>query len=284
VGSLFQNVGGTQASPRPSCGDATQFKEPWPYDLDGNPRISGGIVDLGAYEYQYWTSGVIYAFAEPHGTINPAGRVDVGVGGTRTFTMSPASYYQIQSVETNGTSLGSVSSFTWSNVVGISTISVSFVATTTTKGTPHWWLADHGWTQDFEAVDNSDTDGDDLLAWQEFAAHTVPTNANTDGDQFDEGIEVAGGSDPTTDDSGCYGPLLANASVYGLYTTNSVGDLSYGNVFLAVTGATIDVTLLMEQANQLTGGSWSNVGAAVHFQAPATSNVYFYRFLGTPVP
>ncbi len=37
--------------------DTTGLNLP-PYDLAGNPRISGGIIDMGAYEYQQDTTGV----------------------------------------------------------------------------------------------------------------------------------------------------------------------------------------------------------------------------------
>jgi hypothetical protein len=42
---------------------------------------------------------------------------------------------------------------------------------------PEWWLAGYGWTQDFEAAAESDSDGDGLAAWQEWKAGTDPTNA-----------------------------------------------------------------------------------------------------------
>jgi hypothetical protein len=52
-----------------------------------------------------------------------------------------------------------------------------FIPHTTALGTPHWWLAAHGYTnQAFELEELTDEDGDGLQAWQEWIAGTVPTN------------------------------------------------------------------------------------------------------------
>lgn len=47
----------------------------------------------------------------------------------------------------------------------------------TPQGTPHWWLAALGWTNNFEAAALADADGDGAPAWQEFVAGTSPVDA-----------------------------------------------------------------------------------------------------------
>jgi hypothetical protein len=49
----------------------------------------------------------------------------------------------------------------------------------TPQGTPHWWLAAHGRTNNFEAASLADTDGDGAMAWQEFIAGTNPENTSS---------------------------------------------------------------------------------------------------------
>jgi hypothetical protein len=43
-------------------------------------------------------------------------------------------------------------------------------------GVPEAWLAQYGWTNDFDTAALGDTDGDTAPAWEEWAADTVPTN------------------------------------------------------------------------------------------------------------
>jgi hypothetical protein len=64
---------------------------------------------------------------------------------------------------------------------GTSTFRVLYTPTTvrlekvadgsTARGTPNWWLADHGL-----ASDATDTDGDGRHEWEEYAAKTDPQN------------------------------------------------------------------------------------------------------------
>ncbi len=60
---------------------------------------------------------------------------------------------------------------------GARSISAGFVPNLSLHGTPEWWLAAHGWSNDFAAVSAWDSDGDGSTNWQEWVALTDPTNA-----------------------------------------------------------------------------------------------------------
>jgi hypothetical protein len=74
---------------------------------------------------------VITASAGPNGTISPAGQVAVSRGASRSFTVAPASGYQIAGVAVDGISVGAVTSYTFNNVTAGHTINASFVGTST---------------------------------------------------------------------------------------------------------------------------------------------------------
>jgi hypothetical protein len=44
------------------------------------------------------------------------------------------------------------------------------------NGTPEWWLAQLGWTNNFSAAETNDADHDGLRNWEEWIAGTDPTN------------------------------------------------------------------------------------------------------------
>ena len=44
---------------------------------------------------------------------------------------------------------------------------------------PRRWLIAHGYTNDFSAAELTDSDGDGMLAWQEYEADTIPTNCES---------------------------------------------------------------------------------------------------------
>ena len=49
----------------------------------------------------------------------------------------------------------------------------------TSQLTPHAWLAQYGWTNNFEAAAALDADGDHTPTWQEYVADTNPTNIDS---------------------------------------------------------------------------------------------------------
>ena len=254
-----------------------------PYDLDGNQRISGGTIDIGAYEFQEGDYFDLYASANAHGSIIPAGMIRTNYGADVSFIIEPDAYYHVQNVLTNGSSAGAVTNLTWHSISAPGTVTVFFAATLAAQGTPHWWLAQWGWTNNFDAAELLDQDGDSLFTWQEYPPNTCPTNSNTDGDQYDDGVEVKAGADPLQDESRTYGAMQAHPASFNLYTSNSVLDLSYGEMMVQMVSNNIQVRLTMQSTDLLDGGGWTNVGTAVEWQCPAELNKSFFRFLGAPV-
>ena len=63
------------------------------------------------------------------------------------------------------------------------------------------WETDNGLNPGDGTDGSSNTDGDDLTAWEEFLHNTLPGSPDTDGDTMSDGDEVANGLDPTIDDA-----------------------------------------------------------------------------------
>lgn len=125
------------------------------------------------------TTYTIVASSGDHGAISPSGNVEVHYGNDQQFSMLPNDYYSVSNVIVDGESEGTVSAYTFSNVAAGASISVGFAADIATNGTPHWWLADHGWTTGFDAAESSDSDGDGFTAGEEYIAGTQPTNGES---------------------------------------------------------------------------------------------------------
>ena len=77
------------------------------------------------------TSYTINTTAGSGGTISPQGAVSVKSGANQTFTITPATGYSIANVQVDGSSVGAVGSYTFSNVTTNHTISAVFAASQT---------------------------------------------------------------------------------------------------------------------------------------------------------
>lgn len=61
-------------------------------------------------------------------TISPSGSTTVVYGGTQTYTITPTSGYSVANVLVDGSSVGSITSYVFSNVIASHTISATFAA------------------------------------------------------------------------------------------------------------------------------------------------------------
>ena len=96
------------------------------------------FADVGSYQMSNFaiaaqvqaTSYSISASAGMGGSISPSASVSVSSGGSNRFVITPDNGYQIKDVTVDGTSVGAVSSYTFSNVTSNHTISAAFTNTT----------------------------------------------------------------------------------------------------------------------------------------------------------
>ena len=65
-----------------------------------------------------------------NGSISPAGVQTVSYGGGQSFTITPNAHYHVANVVVDGSSVGAVTSYTFSNVTANHTISVTFAIDT----------------------------------------------------------------------------------------------------------------------------------------------------------
>ncbi len=126
-------------------------------------------------------------------------------------------------------------------------IQANFAENLATNHTPEWWLAQFGWTNDFDAAALDDAEPDGFPTWQEYIADTDPTNSES--------------------------------VIPPLYATDSTNSLPFG-IHPTSTGRHyyIDAAILLDDpawTNLIhapgTGGAW-----LPEIQAP-TTGIHFYR-------
>ena len=72
----------------PCINSGNNSEVPWATDFDGNPRVAGGTVDIGAYEYQTPGSVISYAYLQQYGlpTDGSADKLDSDGDGLSNYT------------------------------------------------------------------------------------------------------------------------------------------------------------------------------------------------------
>ncbi len=178
----FVDFNSNWVDPGPTGTDGPWFSTPESQTSNTLYTISGtGFLDDFSFDTATPFSGITYHYittvAGPGGEISPTS-LNVEEGTDQGFTITGALYYSLVDVTTNGGTIGPVSAFTFTNVLSPQTISATFVADTAADGTPHYWLAAHGYdgTPSWDINESSDDDGDGLSAGNEWIGGTDPTN------------------------------------------------------------------------------------------------------------
>ena len=126
----------------------------------------------------------VYAFelsasAGPNGTVTPTGGWYVN-GSTVVVTSTPSAFYHLDAWSGNLTYATQDYNLLTLLMLEPCAVSASFAPNlTAARGVPEYWLASYGWTQDFEAAAEADTDSDGHPAWMEWLADTDPTNTQS---------------------------------------------------------------------------------------------------------
>ncbi len=83
-------------------------------------------LDFITLTYNGTPSYTITASAGTNGTISPSGSISVTLGGSKNFTITPNSGYQVNAVTIDGTNQGAVTTYTFTNVTANHTIAATF--------------------------------------------------------------------------------------------------------------------------------------------------------------
>lgn len=108
------------------------------------------------YEVIPETEYTITATAGANGSISPSGTVKVASGGSQTFTITPATGYEIDTLKVDGSAVSSATSYTFSNVDKAHTIEATFKKTQSPEPTPTSYKiisgADSEWKQNTDGT------------------------------------------------------------------------------------------------------------------------------------
>ncbi|MEG1976946.1 MAG: InlB B-repeat-containing protein, partial [Citrobacter sp.] len=183
--------------------------------------------------YAHWTNGgsptidyTITATADAGGTISPAGKVTVGMGESKSFTITANPDYAISDVNVDGVSRGVLSTYTFTNVTANHTIAATFTHTgggttiynmlTVVKGTGSGNYADGA---NVSIVADEAPAGWRFKAWELTSGGGTLANANSASTTF---TMPAGAATVTATYARLTGELTVSKTVTGGGNTNAL--------------------------------------------------------------
>ena len=135
------------------------------YDANGNLTQRSATAGLGPYM-------LVYSALDGGSLLGTATQmVAHGASGTAVTAVTNLYFEFTQWSDGLGTAARADT-----NVTANLSVAAQFSAVLAAGGTPHWWLAGHGFAGDFDAAESSNDDGDPFTARQEYVADTDPTN------------------------------------------------------------------------------------------------------------
>lgn len=224
-----------------------------------------------------------YGYAWPVRSIRPGSSSQTAPADSRNYTLSVAAAHGItQPAVGNHT-------YAWRSAV---TCSVEAVAS-------DGWLF-MGWSGDAStqypetnaivvmdslsksvvALFSDDADSDGLSNSNEWDLGTNPRNIDSDGDGFDDHFELTQGLSPTNNNSAISTYIENHGSIFGLYPSNVVLDVSLGRLLLECSGGTAQLQLQLEQSEELS--TWTNAGAPIEWSLPVSETKQFFRVRSAP--
>ncbi len=105
-------------------------------NLSGNAYTTGPITgDCTVTATFVINTYTIMASAGPNGNINPLGVVSLNYGDNKSFSITPSANYHVVDVQVDGSSVGAVAGYTFSNIMANHTIAATFDKSDTTPPT-----------------------------------------------------------------------------------------------------------------------------------------------------
>lgn len=96
----------------------------------GSAALFGSDGYVGARSFSAGTDYTITVTQGAHGSISPSGTVHVASGGSQTFTITPDAHYHTTAVTVDGSGVGVVTSYAFTNVTGNHTITATYAIDT----------------------------------------------------------------------------------------------------------------------------------------------------------
>jgi probable HAF family extracellular repeat protein len=150
------------------------------WTLTGHDPASGNttnftlvVTNHAALTWLWTTNFWLETEAAPHGSVQPESSWQPAREPT-VLTATPDPYYHF--LHWTNSASGTNNPFALIMEVPKSARAV-FAENLAIHDTPEWWLAEYGWTNNFDAAALADDEPDGFPTWQEYVADTDPTNA-----------------------------------------------------------------------------------------------------------